>query len=220
MTEQPGSEPTEPTQPPAEAGAAQPGEAPAPPPPPPAAPPVPETSAAPAAPAASAAASGGQQYDLTAAKATLQEAHKFDLGIVAAGVVAFFASMLPFYTASVSGGGFSISAHISAWHGFFGWFAALLALAGAVIVALPLFNVTLPIVAHQAAVVAFGVALLCLVLALFVTPGGGCSGAGGLASIDCNTGRGFGYWLMLLAVLAGLGLSLMRARSTMGAKTA
>ena len=175
---------------------------------PPSAPVTPEASAAPAPPPP-----GTSPYDLNRAQETLRRAHPFDLGIVAAGVVAFFASMMPFYTASISSGGFSISAHISAWHGFFGWFAALLALAGGVLVALPLFDVTLPVIPHQAAVVAFGVALLCLLLALFVTPGGGCTGSGVIAGIHCDTGRGFGYWLALLAVLAGLGLSLMRARS-------
>jgi hypothetical protein len=202
MTEHPGDQPTEPTRP---ADAASPSE-PVAPAPPPSAPMSPETPTAPQG--------GSAPYDLNRAKGTLQGADPFVLGIVAAGVVAFFASMLPFYTASVGAGGISISAHISAWHGFFGWFAALLALGGAVLVALPLFDVALPMVAHQAAAVAFGVALLCLVVALFAIPGGGCQGVNGLAGIQCDTGHGFGYWLALLAVLVGLGLSLMRARST------
>jgi hypothetical protein len=216
MTEQPGDQPAEPTQPteptqrteptrrteptqPTEPVAGRPE---------PSAPPPADP--APAAPSsAPAAAATGGQVDL---KDALQGADPFDLGIVAAGVVAFFASMLPFYTASVGAGGIDISAHISAWHGFFGWFAALLALGGAVLVALPLLHVTLPVVAHQAAVVAFGVSLLCLLLALFVVPGGGCDGVAGIAGIHCDTGHGFGYWLTLLAVLVGLGLSLVRAR--------
>jgi hypothetical protein len=209
MTEQPGDQPTEPT-PPVE-GASTPAE-PAAPRPPDAAP-----AASPNAPAAPAGQGTGGQVDL---KDALQGADPFDLGIVAAGVVAFFASMMPFYTVSVATGGFSISGHVSAWHGFFGWFAALLALGGAVLVALPLFKVTLPVVAHQAAVGAFGVALLCLVMALFVTPGGGCGSAAALGGIHCDTGHGFGYWLALLAVLVGFGLSVMRARSTTAARPA
>src|SRR4029078_13378817 len=43
---------------------------------------------------------GGTSYDAAAAKATLQEAHKFDLGIVAAGVIAWLGGFMPFYTAS------------------------------------------------------------------------------------------------------------------------
>jgi hypothetical protein len=218
MTEQPGERPTEPTQP-AEASAHE-SPDPAPQPPPASSAPTPaESAAAPAAPTAASSGTPGKPYDVHAATRSLQGADPMDLGIVAAGVVAFFASMMPFYTASVSGGGFDISAHISAWHGFFGWFAALVALAGGVIVALGLFDVSLPVAVHQAAVVAFGVALLCLALALFITPGGGCNGAGGLG-IDCDTGRGFGYWLALLAVLAGLGMSLARARTTMEPRAA
>ena len=36
---------------------------------------------------------------------------------------------------------------------------------------------------------------------------------GRLAGVGCDTGRGFGYWLALLAVLAGLGLSVLRCAS-------
>lgn len=202
MTEQPGDQPTDPTQPPQPEGAA--------PTPPPAAPtPPPQAPASPAAPAA-----GGSQYDFDNAKATLQGAHKFDLGIIAAGIVAWFAGFLPFYTFSVSAGGFSQSAHASAYHGFFGWFALWVALAGAGIVAASLFGVKLPVAVYLAAVGAFGLSLLCLILALFVFPGGGCSGASGLGGIHCDTGHGFGYWLALLLVLVGLGLSVMRMRES------
>ncbi|MDX6360182.1 MAG: hypothetical protein QOH37_3236, partial [Nocardioidaceae bacterium] len=96
MTEQPGN-PTDPTQPdPAASSDAAPT-------PPPAAPIPP---AAPAAPAQSGApAAGGSQYDFNQAKTTLQGAHKFDLGIIAAGLIAWLAGFMPFYTASASFGG-------------------------------------------------------------------------------------------------------------------
>jgi hypothetical protein len=58
--------------------------------------------------------------------------------------------------------------------------------------------------------------LLCLILALFIFPGGGCPSANGLGGLHCDTGRGFGYWLAVLAVLAGLGLAVMRMRETTG----
>jgi hypothetical protein len=207
MTEQPGDEPTDPI-PPAE-GAGEPAAPPAPPVAAPTPPPVP-----PAAPAASA---GGQQYDLGQAKATLQGASKLDLGIIGAGVVAFIASMLPFYTVSVSAGSLGgVSGSVSAWHGFLGWFAVLVALAAAAVVALTLFGVgRLPMPAHQIAAAGFVLALLCLVLALFVDPGGGCGGAGAFG-ITCDIGRGFGYWLALLAVVAGTALSVMRVREATG----
>jgi hypothetical protein len=202
MTEQPGDQPTDPTQP-AEPQSSAPT-------PPPAAPtPPPESPAAPAAPA-----SGGSQYDFNQAKATLQGAAKFDLGIIAAGIIAWLAGFMPFYTASVSAGGFSASVHASAYHGFFGWFAVWVALAGAGIVAAGLFGVKLPVAGYLAAVGAFGLSLLCMILALFVFPGGDCSGAGGLGGVHCSTGHGFGYWLALLAVLVGLGLSVMQMRQS------
>ncbi|WP_151083905.1 DUF2721 domain-containing protein [Nocardioides cynanchi] len=200
MTEQPGN-PTDPTQPdPAASSDAAPT-------PPPAAPTPPAQSSAPAA--------GASQYDFNQAKSTLQGAHKFDLGIMAAGLVAFIAGLLPFYTISVSAGGFGgASDSVTAWHGFFGWFGVLLALVGAVVVALALFaNVTLPMPLYQLATAAFGAALICLILALFVIPGGGCNGAGAFG-VKCDTGHGIGYWLALLAVIAGLALSVLRMRET------
>jgi hypothetical protein len=152
---------------------------------------------------------------MSAAKATLQGANRMDLGIIGAGVIAFLAGFMPFYSASASFAGHSVSAHESAWHGFFGWFGVLVALAGAVVVALALFDVVkLPIPLHQVATAAFGLATVCLILALFIIPGGdACSGASAFG-VDCSTGHGFGYWLALLASLAGLGISVMRMRES------
>lgn len=198
MTDQQGENPTEPegseTPPPA-------------PPPPPA-----DAPAAPAAPASHAAT--GPSYDLSDAKATLQGANQYDLGIIGAGLVAFIGSLLPFYTISVKvagiGGG---SDSASAWHAFFGWFGVLVALVGAAAVALHMFNVVkLPMPVHQIAAGAFGLALVCEILALFVDPSG-CGGASAFG-VHCNIGRGFGYWLALLAVLVGLALSVLRMRET------
>jgi hypothetical protein len=129
---------------------------------------------------------------------------------------------MSFYTFTAGFGGRNISAHVNAYHGFFGWFAVWVALAGAVVVALALFNVVkgLPMPLHQIAAAAFGLALLCLILALFITPGGdACSGTSGLG-ISCDTGHGFGYWLALLAVIAGLALSVLRMRESTTSTTA
>src|SRR4051812_26297170 len=70
-----------------------------------------------------------------------------DWGIIGAGALAFIFSLFRYYTVTVSFGGQSASASASAWHGFFGWFAALLAVAGAAVVAMDLFapQVKLPI---------------------------------------------------------------------------
>jgi hypothetical protein len=198
MTDQNGENPVDPTE----------GSATPPPTPPPAAP------APPPASGSEAPASGGQQYDFNQARETLQGAPRFDLGIIAAGVIAWLAGFMPFYSASASVAGHSISAHASSYHGFFGWFAVWVALAGAGVVAAALFGVKLPVAVHQAAVVAFAVAVVCLILALFVVPGGDACNGASVLGVSCSTGHGFGYWLALLASLVGLGLSAMQMRSS------
>jgi hypothetical protein len=138
-------------------------------------------------------------------KSTVQGAHQYDLGIIGAGVLAFLLSFFPYYTASVAG--FSDSE--SAWHGFFGWFAALVALAAAVLLALRLFGVQVldASMTRLACLAGFGVALLCIVIAFFVTPGiAGC----GRFCDTIDFGRGFGFWASAIFVIAGLALSFMR----------
>ena len=131
-----------------------------------------------------------------------------------AGLVAFIASLLPFYTVSVDMAGFSASNSFSAWHGFFGWAAALLALAGSAVLAIELFapQVKLPVPAALAGVGAFGLATLCAVLAWFVWPGGSVTIPGQDDLIDF--GRGFGFYLLLVAVVAGLVTAVLRFRKT------
>ena len=81
------------------------------------------------------------------------------------------------------------------------------------IVAVTLFaNVALPVPVYQAAVGAFGLSVICLVLALFVNPLPSCGGG-------CNSGHGFGYWLALIVALVGLGLSVMRMRESDTSRT-
>jgi hypothetical protein len=195
MTDQNGENPVEPT-----------GEHAAPPPdsstPPPAAPP-------PSAPSSATSGASSYQFDADKAKAAFQGAHKFDLGIIGLGVLAWLAGFMPFYTFSVGGGGFNISANASAYHGFFGWFGVWCCLVGAVLATLVLLGMALPFPAPLAVLGAFALGTLCLILALFVFPGGGCGGVPG-----CNTGHGFGYWLALVCGLAGTALAFLRYRAT------
>jgi hypothetical protein len=135
-------------------------------------------------------------------KVAFQNANRLDLGIIAAGILAFIFSLFPYYTVSVKGLGGLGGGSLSAWHGFFGWFAVLLALAGAVIVVLPLLGVRLGIPTRLAALGAFAVATLFTLLALFVDPANG----GGLV----NIGRGFGFWATFVMIIAGLVLCVMR----------
>jgi len=54
----------------------------------------------------------------------------------------------------------------------------------------------------------FGAAAVCMILALFVTPGGNFDAPG------YDTGRGFGYWLALLCSLGAAALAFMRKDAT------
>jgi hypothetical protein len=136
-----------------------------------------------------------------------------DWGIIGAGVLAFIFSFISYYTISVSIGGFGGgSASTSAWHGFFGWFATLLAVAAAVVVAMDLFapQVKMPWPNRLVALALFAVATLCTIIALFTN----AYDDQGVKGID--TGHGFGYWASLIVIIAGLVLSLMRLQQTGG----
>jgi hypothetical protein len=196
MTDQNGENPVEPT---GEHAATPEGSATPPPAPPP-----------PAAPAAGAASGASSyQFDADKAKAAFQGAHKFDLGIIGLGLLAWLAGFMPFYTVSVGAAGFHVSGHVGAYHGFFGWFAVWLCLAAAVVATLVLLGVALPFPAPLAVLGLFGLGLLCLILAFFVFPSGGCGGVPG-----CDTGHGFGYWLALLCALGGTALAFLRYQAT------
>jgi len=105
----------------------------------------------------------------------------------------------------------------SAWHevfggGFFGWFAMVFAVAGAVVVALALIapHVKLPVESRLAGLGLFGLAALFEIIAIFVTPSEDYLGA----SADIT--HGFGFWASLIVILAGTVLSLMRLQQTGG----
>ena len=131
-----------------------------------------------------------------------------DWGILACGFLALIFSFFGYYTASV--GPFSVSE--SAWHGFFGWFAALVALLAAASVAVPIFapDVKLPFPPRLIAFAGFALALLCIIIAAFVTPGVG----GGVSGV--SFGRGVGFWLSLIVIVAGGVLSYVRLKATGG----
>ena len=166
-------------------------------------------------------------------KSTFQSAHKYDLGIIGAGLLAFILSFFPYYSASVettgAPAGFDVnnfgsnSGSWSAWHGFFGWFAVLLALAGAVILILNLLNIALPMPVRLTVLGLFAVALLSTLIAFLVNPLPGEEGKSDLGagvSLEYAKGHGIGYWLILLVIIAGLALAFMRKDATDGATRA
>ena len=139
-----------------------------------------------------------------------------DWGIIAAGVIALIFSSFGYYTYKVSFAGFSRSASFSAWHGALAPIATLLAVAAAVLLAVQVLStVKLAFPVRLVVLAAFALASLLLLLALFVIPGGDTSGAEGLG-ISVDKGHGIGYWISLLAVLAGTGLAAKRFLDTGG----
>lgn len=134
----------------------------------------------------------------------LADLHRFDLAQIALGAVLLIASLLPFYSYSYNGAGLSVSQSYTAWHGFFGWFGVLLGVAAAAVLAASLLGkVAIPSL-RLVVLALFAASALCLVLALFVIPGGGYSGA------NFSSGHSFGYWLALLCSLAGTALAFLR----------
>jgi hypothetical protein len=147
--------------------------------------------------------------------------HPFDWAILAAGVLALIFSMLNYYTATVSAEGQSRSVSVNAWHGFFGWFGVLVALAAAIMLAIHVFapSTKFPVPARLIVLGGFALSLLCTVIAAFVTPDAKSSSelsalTGVKVSVDY--GRGIGFWLCLVVILAGGVLSFLRLRGTGG----
>jgi hypothetical protein len=141
-------------------------------------------------------------------KSAVQQAHAYDISIVAAGVLAFIFSLFSYYTVSVSVAGIGASTSESAWHGFFGWFAALVALASSAVLAAAVFGrVAMPFPVRLTVLVGYIVAAVCVIIALFVIPG----------KVDApgvDYGHGIGYWISLIVIIAGAVLAYLRKDAT------
>lgn len=181
-------------------------------------PPAPPTGSSstgsPSAPSQGGWSSSTAQQQANEAVATLKKGNPLDLATVGAGLLVFLASLLPYYTVSVDGFGSTASSSANAWHGFFGWFGALLALAAAVVLVLHLLGRALPVPVPLRMLVLslFAAAAVSTLLALFVFPGGGCDDSlfGGSICDIVDQGHGIGYWLALLASVAGTALAALR----------
>jgi hypothetical protein len=144
-----------------------------------------------------------------------------DWGIIVAGILALIFSTFDYYTATAKAGGNSASDSISAWHGFFGWFATLLALAGAIVLAVHIFapTVQMRIPVRLSVLGAFLLSSFCIIIAGFVTPGAKSSDDLSAAlgvRVTVDYGRGAGYYLSLIVILAAAVLSFLRLRETGG----
>jgi hypothetical protein len=160
----------------------------------PPAPPAQQWSAPPAQPA-----SGGGGFN----PATV---NPMDWGVLAAGLLAFIFSFVSYYTYSVG----PLSGDENAWHGFFGWFAMLVALLASALLAVHLFapQLQLPVPVRMTVLGGYVVAALCVILAGLI------NARSVPAGIDA--GRGAGYYLSLIVILAGAVLSFLRLRQTGG----
>ena len=141
--------------------------------------------------------------------------NSLDWGIIGAGLVAFVFSTFSFFTYKVEFAGLSQKGSTSAWHGGLAPLAILLALLGAGLLAVHVMGQLSPAIPVRTVVLGFfALASLLLLLALFVVPGN--TGGVGAFGIKINKGHGVGYWISLLAVLAGAGLSFKRFTDTGG----
>jgi hypothetical protein len=133
-----------------------------------------------------------------------------DAGIVVAGVVAFVFSFFGYYTASVSGS----TRTTGAWHGFFGWFAAVVALLAALVLAVAFAVRRGSAPPYRTVLVLFAIATLSVFAALF-TSGFDTTRVHGLG-VAADTGHGFGYWISLGVIIAGTLMSLARVQQVGG----
>lgn len=142
-----------------------------------------------------------------------------DWALLGIGALVFLFSFFAYYTVDV--GAFSDST--GAWHfgsgTFIGWFAFILGLAAAVIVALGLFMpaVKLPVANYVAAIGLFAASAVLYILGFFVI---GPDDSQCLGNSQCENafddafGFGFSYWASLILVIAGAVVALMRAQQT------
>jgi len=143
------------------------------------------------------------------------DVNALDWAIIAAGVVAFLFSLMDYFTYKVAIATFSQKVAVTAWHGVLAPLATLLAIGAALLLAAEaIAKVRLAFPVRLVVLGAFALASLLLLLALFVMPGN-TSGAD-IVGFKVDKGHAFGYWISLLAVLAGTGLSFKRFTDTGG----
>jgi hypothetical protein len=141
----------------------------------------------------------------------------YDWVIIGIGVLLFLFSFFAYYSASVEVQGRELgSDSTGGWHfgelAFIGWFAFIIGLASAVLVALKVFVPTfkLPVPTYVAAIGGFLVSFVLYLIGAFVigpdTPD--------IPGYDISFGPGFSYIVSMIAVLAGAVIALIRAQQT------
>jgi anti-sigma-K factor RskA len=130
----------------------------------------------------------------------------FDAVLVGAGMVALALSFLGYYTESVYG----VTEYTNAWHGFWGWFAAVVAaLAALLLLAARMFPSRFVETPYRTVLTLFLIAAGSEFGALF-TSGFDTSRLHGWG-VRADTGHGYAYWISLAAVVLGVGMSYVCA---------
>ena len=153
-----------------------------------------------------------------------------DWVILGAGVLAFVFSFPSYYvgkaTSKLSGkdcpalSASAVRGSESAWHGFFGWFAALVAVLAAILLALHLFGPQMAIPIRLVVFGGFALALLSVILAFFIHPGTGQGGTrsgqigGCTLTFEAHIGHGFGYWASLIVIAIGAAVAYLQLRDS------
>ena len=151
-----------------------------------------------------------------------------DLVIMGAGMLAFVFSFPSYYvlkaTSKITGkdcpalSATAVRGSESAWHGFFGWFAALVAALAAILLALHLFGPRMAIPIRLVVFGGFALAMLSVVLAFFIHPGTGQEGTrsgqigGCTLTFEAHIGHGFGYWASLIVIAIGAAVAYVQLR--------
>lgn len=146
------------------------------------------------------------------------DANPLDWAIIAAGAAAFIFSLFDYFTYELGIATFSQKYSINAWHGALAPLATLLAAGAAVLLAAQVIGkLQLAFPVRLVVLAAFALASLLLLLALFVMPGVSGGPTAAALGVKIDKGHDIGYWVSLLAVLAGTALSFKRFTDTGGA---
>ncbi|WP_327287172.1 hypothetical protein [Streptomyces sp. NBC_01198] len=136
--------------------------------------------------------------------------NRLDWAILAIGFVVFIFSFFDYYSWDFGGYGIDLgSVSWSAWHFshglFIAWFAMVLTVLGAAVLAVSLFapTVSLPAPARTLSFLAFAVGFVLYLIAIFAHSDFGPDG-----------GHAFSFWLSLILAAVGAVIALIRAQQT------
>ncbi|MEW2517118.1 hypothetical protein [Actinacidiphila alni] len=135
--------------------------------------------------------------------------NKLDWAILGIGAVVLIFSFFDYYSWDFKGYGINVSQSWSAWHFshglFIAWFAMVITVLSAAVLAVSLFvpTVTLPAPPRMLSFVGFAVGFVLYLIAIFAHSDFGPAG-----------GHAFSFWISLILAGVGAVIALMRAQQT------